>query len=206
MGFKLFLLLENILMLLPKGARKAFFSSLATIGYHISKKYRNIAYRNLDYVFDNKLDFKQKDEITRYSFKNLLFNFLHLMELRHMTKDELQQKITIQNIEAVQKVHKEGRAIIYVTTHYSSWELGGASIGAFIEPLTAVYKKLKNEQYQDWLLEARGSFGNSSIEKTNVVKPLIAIGEYTHLFMLILFDLLMGNVEFFGKRYFKNQL
>jgi len=175
MGFKLFLLLENILMLLPKGARKAFFSSLATIGYHISKKYRNIAYRNLDYVFDNKLDFKQKDEITRYSFKNLLFNFLHLMELRHMTKDELQQKITIQNIEAVQKVHKEGRAVIYVTTHYSSWELGGASIGAFVEPLTAVYKKLKNEQYQDWLLEARGSFGNSSIEKTNVVKPLIKL-------------------------------
>ena len=92
-----------------------------------------------------------------------------------MNKDELQKKITIQNIEAVEKVHNEGRAIIYVTTHYSSWELGGASIGAFIEPLTAVYRKLKNEAYQEWLLDARKSLGNSNLEKSNVVKPLIRL-------------------------------
>ena len=175
MGFKLFLLLEKILMILPKKLRKGFFSLLAFLAYKISKKYRNISYANLDYAFDNKLSFEEKDEITRYSFKNLSFNFLHLMELRHISKDELQKKITIQNIEAVEKVHKEGRAIIYVTTHYCSWELGGASVGAFIEPIAAVYRKLKNKVYQEWLLEARKSFGNSNLEKSNVVKPLIRL-------------------------------
>jgi len=175
MGFKLFLLLEKFLMLLSKKQRKGFFSLVAFLTYKISKKYRNISYINLDYAFDNKLSFEEKDAITRYSFKNLSFNFLHLMELRHISKDELQKKITIQNIEAVEKIHNEGRAIIYVTTHYSSWELGGASIGAFIEPLGAVYRKLKNEAYQDWLLDARKSFGNSNLEKSNVVKPLIRL-------------------------------
>lgn len=175
MEFKLFLLLEKILMALPKNYRKSFFSALASLGYKISKKYRRISYANLDYAFDNKMSFQEKDDITKYSFKNLSFNFLHLMELRHMSKDELKNKITVQNIEAVQKVHNEGRAVIYVTTHYSSWELGGASIGAFIEPLVAVYKKLKNEAYEDWLLESRASFGNSNLEKSNVVKPLIRL-------------------------------
>ena len=175
MGFKLFLLLEKILMSLPKNWRKGFFSSLASLGYKVSKKYRTIAYQNLDYAFDNKMSFEEKDEITRYNFKNLSFNFLHLMELRHMSKEELQNKITVQNIEAVQKVHDEGRAVIYVTTHYSSWELGGASLGAFVEPLAAVYKKLKNEAYEDWLLDARAGFGNTNLEKTNVIKPLIRL-------------------------------
>jgi len=175
MGFKLFLLLEKLLMSLPKNYRKGIFSSLASLGYKLSKKYRNIAYQNLDYAFDNKMSFEEKDEITRYSFKNLSFNFLHLMELRHMSKEELQNKITVQNIEAVQKVHDEGRAIIYVTTHYSSWELGGASLGAFVEPLAAVYKKLKNSAYEEWLLDARASFGNTNLEKTNVIKPLIRL-------------------------------
>lgn len=115
----------------------------------------------------------QKDEITRYAFRNLSFNFLHAMELRHMSKEELQNKVTIQNREAVQKVHDEGRAVIYITTHYSSWELGGASIGAFIEPLIAVYKKMKNQDYQRWLLQARDRFGNISMEKSKVVKPLV---------------------------------
>ena len=175
MGFKLLLILEKILIALPKSYRKAFFSFLASLAYRISKKYRNISYANLDYAFDNKLSFEEKDKITRYSFKNLMFNFLHIMELRNMTKDELKKRITITNIEAVEKVHKEGRAVIYVTTHYSSWELGGATLGAFVEPVGAVYKKLKNEEYQDWLLEGRASFGNTNLEKTNVVKPLIKL-------------------------------
>jgi Kdo2-lipid IVA lauroyltransferase/acyltransferase len=173
MGFKLFLLLEKFLIILPKSFRKAFFLMLASLAYRVSKRHRTISYQNLDFAFDGKLSEKEKDDITRYAFKNLAFNFLHALELRHMSINELKNKITIDNIEAVERVHKEGRAVIYVTTHYSSWELGGASIGAFIEPLIAVYKKMQNQTYQDWLLEARGAFGNISMEKTNVVKPLV---------------------------------
>lgn len=173
MGFKLFLLLEKFLMLLPKQWRKGFFTLLGMIAYRASSRYKKVSDQNLDFAFDGRLSQNEKDKITKYAFKNLIYNFLHAMELRHMSKEDLQSRVTIQNIQAVQKVHKEGRAVIYVTTHYSSWELGGASIGAFIEPLIAVYKKMKNQDYQEWLLDARGAFGNISMEKTNVVKPLV---------------------------------
>ncbi|MEA3371832.1 MAG: lipid A biosynthesis lauroyl acyltransferase [Campylobacterota bacterium] len=173
MGFKLFLLLEKLLMILPKKIRKGFFSSLAMLGYYFSSRYRDVSYQNLDFAFEGKLSQVEKDDITKYAFRNLAYNFLHSMELRHMSKEDLQNRITIENIEAVQRVHDQGRAVIYVTTHYSSWELGGASIGAFIEPLIAVYKKMKNEAYEKWLLEARDRFGNVSMEKSGVVKPLV---------------------------------
>ena len=174
-GYYLFLFLEKLLMLLPKRVRKSFFSFLGKLGYLLSKKYRNIAYQNLHYAFDGKLDDNKIDAIIRYSFKNLMYNFLHLMELRHMNIEELQKKVTVQNKEAVDKVHTQGRAVIYVTTHYCSWELGGASLGALVEPLAAVYKKLKNQQYEQWLLDARASFGNTNLEKSNVIKPLIRL-------------------------------
>ena len=173
MGFKLFLLLDKFMMFLPKALRKGVFTSIAALGYYSSSRYRKVAFKNLDFAFDSKLTQKEKEEITKYSFKNLAYNFLHAMELRHMSKEELRKKITIKNLEAVERVHAEGRAVIYVTTHYSSWELGGASIGAFVEPLIAVYKKMKNRAYEKWLLEARDSFGNTSMEKTSVVKALI---------------------------------
>ena len=175
MGYKALLILETILMILPSSFRQAFFSGLSTVAYYAVPKYRKIVRQNLNFAFNSKMSEKEIDAITRYSFKNLLFNFLHLSELRHMSKEELKNKITIQNIEAVQKVHAEGRAVIYVTTHYSSWELGGASIGAFIEPLAAVYKKMKNSVYEEWLLEARARFGNTNLEKEKVVKPLIKL-------------------------------
>lgn len=173
MGFKLFLLFEKFLMILPSSWRKNFFVSLATISYYLASRYRNVSQQNLDFLFNNQMSKDEKNEITRYAFKNLALNFLHAIELRHMSKEDLKNKITIQNIEAVQKIHAQGRAVIYVTTHYSSWELGGASIGAFIEPLIAVYKKMKNREYEAWLLEARDRFGNISMEKSNVVKPLV---------------------------------
>ena len=175
MGYKLLLILEKILMKLPRSFRKAFFSSLATVAYYASGKYRNVARQNLKFIFENKLSDKEIDEIVRYSFKNLLFNFLHVMELRNISLDELKKMVTVENIEAVQRVHDEGRAVIYVTTHYSSWELGGASLGAFVEPVGAVYKKMKNRVYEEWLLEGRARFGNTNLEKTNVVKPLIKL-------------------------------
>jgi len=175
MGFKALLILEKILMALPKSARKNFFVFLAFIGYISSKKYRNIVRQNLNYAFDNTMNEEEIKIITKYSFKNLLFNFMHLMELRHMSKEELAAKVTVQNKEAVERVHKEGRAVIYVTSHYSSWELGGASLGAFVEPVAAVYKKMKNRIYEEWLLDARSRFGNTNLEKTNVVKPLIRL-------------------------------
>jgi KDO2-lipid IV(A) lauroyltransferase len=117
----------------------------------------------------------EKKEITKYSFKNLMFNFLHLMELKRMTKEDLAKKVTIQNIEAVKKAHEEKRPIIYVTPHYCAWELGAASVGAFIEPVTAVFKQMKDLQYQEWVLESRGTFGNKSLEKSAVIKPLIKL-------------------------------
>jgi len=174
-GYYLFLLLEKILMILPASIRKAFFTFLGVLAYHGSKKYRKIAHQNITYAFDGSKSDKEIDEITRYAFKNLMYNFLHLMELRHMSFSTLEQKVTVQNIQAVKRIHEEGRAVIYVTTHYCSWELGGASLGALVEPLAAVYRKLKNSQYEQWLLEARASFGNTNLEKSNVVKPLIRL-------------------------------
>ncbi len=175
MKFKLFLLLEKLLMSLPKKFRKAFFSFLASFAYHVSSKSRKIVRQNLEFAFDGKMDEKEIDDITRYSFKNLAFNFMHLMELRYMSKDELAKKVYIQNREVVDRVHAQGRAVIYVTTHYSSWELGGASLGALVEPLAAVYKKMKDQTFEGWMLESRASFGNTNLEKTKVIKPLIKL-------------------------------
>jgi len=175
MGYKLLLILEKVLMFLPKSFRIAFFSALATLAYYIAKKHRKIARANLHFVFGETKSEEEIEAIVRYSFKNLIFNFLHIMELRNMSLDELKEIITVENIEAVQKVHDEGRAVIYITSHYSSWELGGASLGAFVEPLAAVYKKMKNEVYEEWLLEGRARFGNTNLEKSKVAKALIKL-------------------------------
>lgn len=204
MGFKLFLLLEKFLMILPKKVRKSFFVFLAKIAYYLSPRYRNIGFINLNFIFGDKLTQKEKEEIIKYSFKNLLLNFLHLMEIRHMSKDDLAKKVTIKNIEVLDKVHEEKRAVVYITSHYCSWELNGVAAGAFSEPIAAVYKKMKNLDYQKWVLESRSKFGNTSLEKSNVIKSLIKLAKNKKA-SGILIDTAINpregvEVEFLGKK------
>ena len=162
-------------MALPSGMRKSFFTFLGFVGYITSKKYRNVVRANLNYAFDNSMSEQEIKKITKYSFKNLMYNFLHLMEIRNMNPWQLEKKVSVKNREIIEKIHQENRAIIYVASHYCSWELGGISLGYFLEPVAAVYKKMKNQEYEEWLLNARSHFGNTNLEKTNVIKPLIKL-------------------------------
>lgn len=175
MGYNFLLIIENTLMLLPHRTRKAFFTFLAFIGYKTSKKYRRVVRQNLNYAFDNSMSEEEIDKITRYSFKNLFYNFLHLMEMRHLSREEIGSRITVVNKEEIERIHKEGRAVIYATPHYCAWELGAAGLALHVETIAPVYKKLKNSIYEKWLLDARARFGNTNLEKTNVVKPLIRL-------------------------------
>ncbi|MDD2651756.1 MAG: lipid A biosynthesis lauroyl acyltransferase [Sulfurimonas sp.] len=207
MGFKLFLLLEKILMLLPNKARKNFFTFLASLAYYLSSRYRNTGFVNLDFIYGDTLSHTQKKEIVKYSFRNLLLNFLHLMELRHISKDELAKKITIKNREIVDNVHAQNRAVIYVTSHYCAWELGGIGIGTFVEPLAAVFRKMKNREYEQWVLESRERFGNSSLEKRNVMRALISLVK-KKMASGILIDTAMNQregieVDFLGKKVYQ---
>lgn len=162
-------------MLLSPKMRKAFFTFLAFIGYHLSKRYREVVAQNLTFAFDGKLSQEEIKDITKYSFKNLLYNFMHILEIRNSTKEEVLSRVEIKNREILDAIHAEGRAIIYTTPHYCSWELGGVAVGALIEPVVAVYKKMKNPLYESWLLEGRSRFNNTNLEKSNVIKPLIRL-------------------------------
>ena len=175
MGYKALLFLEKILMALPESVRRGFFSFLALMGYYTLPKYRKIVHTNLTFLFGKSMDDTQKDAITRYSFKNLMFNIMYLMELRHMSKEAFKKKVSVKNFETVQKALNEKKPIIYITSHYSAWELAGSTLSVYAEPVTAVYKHLKNRQYEEWLLSSREHFGNRSVEKSNVLKKLIKV-------------------------------
>ncbi|NPA65727.1 MAG: lipid A biosynthesis acyltransferase [Epsilonproteobacteria bacterium] len=204
MGYKALLILEKILMSLPHSFRKAFFSFLATIAYILTPKYRKVVSINLDFLFNNSMSQEEKKEITKYSFKNLMYNFLYLMEMRYMTKEEFKKIVKVKNFEVVQKALDSGRPIVYITPHYSIWEFAGASLSVYAKPATIVYKHLKNQEYEKWLLSARDHFGNKSIEKKNVLKKLIKIAKNNEAIGILIDTNIKKadglEVEFFGKK------
>ncbi len=172
-GFYIFLIFEKFLMLLPRKLRRNIFIGIGTLAYSLSARYKKVIIQNLKFIYGEDVDDKFVDEITRYSFKLLLLNFLHTMETRHYSIDKLKENISFENLEVVTKAQEAKRPIVFITSHYGAWELGGSMISALVEPLMIVYKKMKNPYFENYLLKSRAQSRIKYVEKHGATKGLL---------------------------------
>ncbi len=172
-GFYAFLLLEKLLMLLPKRARRAFFIGLGFLAYKLSKRYNLVIRQNLQFIYGKDVDEEFIQKTAKYSFRLLLLNFLHTMESRYYSIEELAQKITFENEAVIKKAQVAGRPIIFITSHYGAWELGGAMLSALHEPIMIVYKKMKNKYFEDYLMGSRAKWRMKYIERAGATRGIL---------------------------------
>ena len=171
--FYIFLALEKLLMLLPKSFRRAFFLFLGSFAYHLSKRYTKVVRQNLKFIYGNNLEEKFIEDITRYSFKSLLLNFLYTLEGRYYSIEDISKKVKFENLEIIKKVQEQQRPIIFVTGHYGAWELGAEMLSALVEPIMIVYKRMNNKYFENYLLSSRAKWKMAYAEKNGAAKELV---------------------------------
>jgi Kdo2-lipid IVA lauroyltransferase/acyltransferase len=172
-GFYIFLLFEKFLMLLPRSVRRGFFLSLAWLAYHISKRYTKVVRQNLRFVYGDNIDETFIQEVTKGSYTTLLLNFLHTIEGHYYAIEDIAKNVDFENIEVVQNAIAQNRPIIFITAHYGAWELGAQMLSARIVPLTVVYKSMKNNYFNDYILSARSKWRIDYVEKHGAAKSMI---------------------------------
>jgi KDO2-lipid IV(A) lauroyltransferase len=172
-SFYSFLLLEKILMMLPRKVRKTFFVGLGYFAYKVSKRYNKVIRQNLQFVYGDTIDEEFIQKISKNAFKQLLLNFLYTMEIRYYSIEELSKKVSFENDEVLKKVQEQNRPIIFVTSHYGSWELAGAMLSALREPIMIVYKKMKNKYFQDYLLSSRSKSRMKYVERGGATRRIL---------------------------------
>ena len=172
-GFYLFLALEKLLMLFPKKVRRTFFTGLASLAYRLSKRYTKVVRQNLEFVYGSNLDEKFIEDVTRYSYKSLLLNFLYTLEGRYYSIDDISKKVKFENLEIIKKVQEQKRPIIFVTAHYGAWELGAEMLSALVEPIMIVYKSMNNKYFENYLLSSRAKWNMDFAEKHGAAKEMV---------------------------------
>lgn len=172
MGYRLFLLLDSFLMILPQRWRKKIFTSLASLAHLLAFSRNRIIQANLDFAFKDELTLTQKKEIESYCYRNLALNFLQVMENRRNNADDLQSQVTFQNREVVDALLREKRGIIFVSAHFGNWELGGASLSSVITPVSSIYKEFSASEFDPYLLQARTNHKMQLAEKNGALKHI----------------------------------
>lgn len=163
---------EFMLLLLPYRARKGFFVALAAFAHAVDGKHRKVVRQNLEFAFEGRIDDEQVDTITRYCYRNLMLNFLQVIENRRMTPQRQAKLVTFENREIVDAAVAADRPVIFISGHFGNWELGATAIASQIMPTVSIHKKLNNPWFDRYLLQSRSRLGMTMAEKNGAIKHL----------------------------------
>ncbi|MDY0403000.1 lipid A biosynthesis lauroyl acyltransferase [Sulfurovum sp.] len=200
--YKFFTLLSK---LLPKKVMDLLLLGLSKIVYRLDNKHRQIIHTNLELAFGHTLTKAQLDKIGMRTFYNMLQTIIGFMKRYGKTQQELLENVSFKNEQFVQHAIDTNQKIIFMTGHYSNWELLAPAIAAkFKITLAAVGRKLDSKLMDQVLKKNREQFGVELLYRKGAMKGMIKALKNGKAVGLLL-DQSLGEkqggikVEFFGK-------
>lgn len=196
-----FIALQKISKVMPKFLKIVLAKLLAFSFYKFHKKYYNRAKTNLDFIYEDRLSFREKERIIKDMFYNLAQNFGSFIENQGVSKEKLLQKVTFKNDKVFKDALSSGKAVVFITAHHSNWEILPLAIAAKYHPLVGVGRPLKQKWLDKILKRNREQFDIEMIDKNGAMRHMVKVVKSKKPLGLLVDQNLEGVVvDFMGKR------
>ena len=196
--------LKFLVWCLPYKALMVLARGIACIAYTFNLKHRKIIKANLRLCFPQKTEAEIK-QITRDTYKNFAKFAFDMLRSQNATKEDIKNLVSIDDIDMLQKAFKSKRVIVFITAHFSCWELIPAIYASYFGAISVVSRTLDSKVMNEKLINARTKhFDVELIDKVGGAKKmLLAIKNGRALGILP--DQDAGDnesivLEFFGKK------
>ncbi len=160
---------------LPRAVSGMLIDALAVTTYYLDARHRRIADVNLTIAFPN-LGPAERKRIARRSFRSTGRNLLEVSRMRGLNSRTVRRLVTydeqcgLNNFEAALAT---GKPLLYLTGHFSAWELLPAAHALYGHPLSFVTRPLDNPHLERYMVRMREFSGNSVISKKNSARPIL---------------------------------
>ena len=169
---KLFLWLAKIV---PKSFIYSMMKALTLLVYHLDKKRRNLTITNLTLAFPEKtseeiilLSKKVYTELSR-TISEILFMFTGKFDIENAIKNRDEAKEKLQNL-----AQNSPHGIIFMTAHFSNWELMAHFIAKNGLPMIVIGRKGNNELIETNITTPmREKYGNSAVSKKKAMLSMM---------------------------------
>jgi len=143
-------------------------------------RYRSVeAQRRIQQVFGDRFTAKERKHIAWLSFRNICFNAVEMARFHKLTPEQVRRMPLYEQLEQVQRFHKENGPLVFTTAHIGNWDLGGVASKLDGLPIFSIARRQKNPLTDALLNKMRNATGmevvlNDSRILQNVVKKLKA--------------------------------
>jgi Kdo2-lipid IVA lauroyltransferase/acyltransferase len=164
-----------VLQIMPRNIGIAIIRLLAACTYFLDAPHRHIADVNLQIAFPD-MPAKERRRIARKSFQNTAMNLIEISRLPKLTPDTIASLVTYDpqfGLQNYQAALRQGKGILYLTGHFSSWELLPSAHALHGYPLSFITRPLDNVFLERYLLKLRESKGNMVMNKKNSARQIL---------------------------------
>lgn len=157
----------------------AYFIIYRVIGYR-----KKVVFENLQNSFPEK----SKAEIAQIAekfYRHISDLFIEFLKGYSITKDEVNERIKIINLDVLKKYTDKNQSVIIVTGHISNWEWLLHPLNLSGITMDVVYQKLSSPLFEKLTLFIRTRFSSTPlIEKQDTIKKTVERNDITRALVL----------------------
>jgi KDO2-lipid IV(A) lauroyltransferase len=149
-----------LVKILPENAAYGFGRCLALMFYHLHRRWRCTSLRNLELLFKDELDARQRLRIFRESAIHLGYGAIEFIRMGSRPVEEgLAMVVETEGLHHLEEAKAKGNGVIALSMHYGSWELAGSYLASKVGTLHAVFKEQRDQFFTDLTFPWRERYG-----------------------------------------------
>ena len=171
-GYYLFVVLSYIITLLPMRALHLLSDILWPFFYHVVRYRRNVVERNLRNAFPEKSP-EEREMIAKKFYRHLTDMIVETLKAMHMTPEQIKKRFSVPDTSLTDRLFSEGRDVVALGSHYNNWEWYSSLQLSSQHRVIAIYKPLKNKDFDRFLYRIRARFGTWVTPMNHIVRDLV---------------------------------
>jgi Kdo2-lipid IVA lauroyltransferase/acyltransferase len=171
-GYYLLKTVTWIVQMIPLRIHYITSDLLFLLVYYIIRYRRDVVSQNLANAFPEKTQ-KEREKIARKFYLHFCDSFIETLYFDRISEAEIKRRFKFKNPELVNNYLDQGRQVIGLCGHYNNWEWSSSWALYTKHRFYAVYKKLRDPNFDLFYYNLRSKFGCVPLEKSEAVRLLI---------------------------------
>lgn len=185
--------MEKVIFFILKLISKLPFSALYFLSncsyifiYYIFRYRRGIVESNIEKAFPEKTKY-ERQHIEKKFYKNFCDYIFESIKIISMKEKDFNKRMIIENIEVLRELKNKNKDVVLLMGHIFNWEwLTGIVPQLPEEEKYAVYRKIRNKFFSDFIKSSREKFDCISLDINKITRKMISTsnnGEHIYLFI-----------------------